>query len=314
MTKGLFLRIPLLVGLLFVLSHMEAQDTKGLEGRWDLTIEKDGKSLPSWLEIKHSGRSTLVGRFVYAMGSARPISVVKVDDEGNFRFAIPPQWEEGAEDMIFTGRLDDDAKLSGSMIYTDGSVSTWTGKRAPILAHNDHPKWGQPIEVFNGKDLTGWHATKENQWIVKDGILTSPKPGANLVTDQKFTDFRLEAEFRYPENGNSGIYLRGRHEVQIADSKGMEASDIQFGAIYGFLTPNAMAAGEPGTWQRYEITLIGQRVTIIANGKAIITDQTIPGITGGALDSDEGAPGSLFIQGDHGPVEFRKFVVTPVVE
>ncbi len=305
--------MTLLLSFLLLISYVDAQNTKELEGRWDLTIEKDGKSLPSWLEIKHSGINTLVGRFVYTMGSARPISVVKVDDQGNFRFAIPPQWEGGAEDMIFTGKLDD-AQLSGSMIYTDGSVSSWTGKRAPVLPHNDSPKWGKPIEVFNGKDLTGWHVTGENQWIVKDGILTSPKSGSNLLTNQKFFDFKLVAEFRYPENGNSGIYLRGRYEVQIEDGKGKEPSDIYFGGIYGFLTPNEMAAGDPGTWQRYEITLIGSRVTIVANGKAIITDQSIPGITGGALDSDEGAPGSMFIQGDHGPVEFRKFVVTPVVE
>lgn len=305
-------RLTLLLSFLLLFKCVDAQDIKELEGRWDLTVEKDDKSLPSWLEIKHSGRSTLVGRFVYAMGSARPISVVKVDNNGNFRFSIPPQWEGGTEDMIFMGRLEN-AKLTGSMIYTDGSVSSWTGRRAPVLPHNDNPEWGKPIEIFNGRDLSGWHATGDNQWIVKDGILTSPKPGANLVTNEKFTDFKLVAEFRYPENGNSGIYLRGRHEVQIADSKGMAPSDIQFGAIYGFLTPNEMAAGDPGSWQRYEITLIGQRVTIVANGKAIITDQTIPGITGGALDSDEGAPGSMFIQGDHGPVEFRKFVVTPVV-
>ena len=313
MTKRLYLRIIWIAGLFLLFGPLDAQDTNEIEGRWDLTVEKDGKSLPSWLEIKHSGRGTLVGRFVYAMGSARPISVIKVDDKGNFRFSIPPQWEGGSEDMIFTGRLDE-AQLTGSMIYTDGSVSSWTGKKAPKLSYNSNPKWGTPIDVFNGKDLTGWYATGENQWFVKDGILTSPKPGANLVTNQKFTDFKLEAEFRYPENGNSGIYLRGRHEVQIEDGKGREPSDIHFGAIYGFLTPNEMAAGDAGTWQRYEITLIGQRVTIVANGKSIITDQAIPGITGGALDSDEGAPGSMFIQGDHGPVEFRKFVITPVVE
>ncbi len=313
MTKRLYLRIIWIAGLFLLFGPLDAQDTNEIEGRWDLTVEKDGKSLPSWLEIKHSGRGTLVGRFVYAMGSARPISVIKVDDKGNFRFSIPPQWEGGSEDMIFTGRLDEE-QLTGSMIYTDGSVSSWTGKKAPKLSYNSNPKWGTPIDVFNGKDLTGWYATGENQWFVKDGILTSPKPGANLVTNQKFTDFKLEAEFRYPENGNSGIYLRGRHEVQIEDGKGREPSDIHFGAIYGFLTPNEMAAGDAGTWQRYEITLIGQRVTIVANGKSIITDQAIPGITGGALDSDEGAPGSMFIQGDHGPVEFRKFVVTPVLD
>jgi len=122
----------------------------------------------------------------------------------------------------------------------------------------------------------------------------------------------LEAEFRFPKNGNSGIYLRGRYEVQIADNYGLEPSDIYFGGIYGFLEPNEMAAKPAGEWQRYEIKLIGNRVTIVANDKVIIKNQNIPGITGGALDSNEGEAGPIMIQGDHGPVEFRKFVITPI--
>jgi len=313
MTDNYMLRLILLFTLSYtLLGNLEGQESASLEGRWDITIDKDGKQLPSWLEVKHSGRATLVGRFVYAFGSARPISVIEIDDNNSFRFSIPPQWEPGSSDMVFVGRLEDDA-LAGSMIYTDGSVSSWTAHRAPELRYKSNPSWGRSVDLFNNSDLSGWHATGDNQWIVKDGILTSPRSGANLVSDEKFTDFKLEAEFRYPENGNSGIYLRGRYEVQIADSKDMSPSDIQFGAIYGFLTPNTMAAKDAGEWQHYEITLIGSRVTIIANGYKIVNDQIIPGITGGAIDSDEGAPGPFMIQGDHAPVEFRKLVVTPVL-
>jgi hypothetical protein len=52
-------------------------------------------------------------------------------------------------------------------------------------------------------------------------------------------------------------------------------------------------------------------ITIVANGKQIICNQAIPGITGGALDSKEGEPGPIYIQGDHGPIEYRNIVLTP---
>ena len=305
-----FLLITLSISTALTVSAQEAHE---LEGRWDLVITKDGKDLPSWLEISHSGISTLVGRFVHASGSARPISEIKLND-GGFRFAIPPQWEPGTADLIFAGRLVGD-KLEGVMVYTDGGVSQWVGTKAKSVSYSSSPKWGKPIELFNGKDLSGWHPSGEmNQWEVNDGILKSPKPGSNLISDQAFSNFKLHAEFRIQKDGNSGIYLRGRYEVQIADNKGMDPASILFGGIYGFLTPNVMAAKAPGEWQTYDITLNGNRVTIVANGQAIITDQIIPGITGGALDSEEGMPGSFFIQGDHGPVEFRKFTVTPMID
>lgn len=300
----------LTVLLLIISSIIFSQETNPLEGRWNLTISQEGKQLPSWLEISHSGNKTLIGRFVYAFGSARPVAEVKVND-GKFSFTIPPQWEPGEGDMAFEGVLDGD-KLKGTMVYTDGKKYTWTGMRAPKLNHNDYPVWGAPKAIFNGKNLDGWHAMGENQWVVKNGILTSEKSGANLVSDEKFNDFKLHIEFRYPEGSNSGIFLRGRYEVQIADNIGLEPSSIYFGGIYGFLTPNEMVAKPAGEWQVYDITLIGRRVTIVANGKEIITDQIIPGMTGGALDNNEAEPGSFLIQGDHGPVEFRSIVVTPM--
>lgn len=284
------------------------QSSSSLEGRWDMVITKSGKELPSWLEVRHSGNHTLVGRFVYAGGSARPVSEVKFK-EGKFSFAIPPQWEPETTNLEFEGIITGE-NLKGTMLYTDGKTYSWVASRAPALRPNKNPVWGKPVSLFNGTDLKGWHAMGENQWIVESGVLKSPKSGSNLVTDNSFADFKLHIEFRYPKGSNSGIYLRGRYEVQIADSKGMEPDDGQFGGVYGFLPPNEMVAKDPGEWQSYDITLVGRMVTVVANGTKIICDQLIPGITGGALDSKEGEPGPLLIQGDHGPVEFRNIVIT----
>ena len=140
--------------------------------------------------------------------------------------------------------------------------------------------------------------------------MRSPKSGSNLVTEASFSNFKLHIEFRYPKGSNSGVYLRGRYEVQISDSKGLTPSRDQLGAVYGFITPTEMVAKDPGEWQSYDITLVGRMITLVANGKTIICNQEIPGITGGAIDSKEDAPGPLLIQGDHGPVEFRNILIT----
>jgi hypothetical protein len=235
-----------------------------------------------------------------------------VNVEGNkINFSIPPQWEMGMKDLVFEGTLEND-KISGTIIYPDGKQGTFVAERAPLMAWEKEPAWGEPVKIFNGKNLDGWVAQKpQNQWIVENGVLKSPKSGSNLLTTQKFKDFKLHVEFRIPKGSNSGIYLRGRYELQIIDSKGQEPSSILFAGIYGFVTPNQDAALDAGEWQSYDITLIGRRVTITANGKTTICDAVIPGITGGAIDSKEGEPGPILLQGDHGPVEFRNIVLTP---
>jgi hypothetical protein len=279
-------------------------------GRWDLTVQIGDQSVPSWLEVKLSGFSTLVGYFVGDSGSARPISKVNVND-GKITFSIPPQWENADKDMVFEGTLEND-KIKGIITSSSGDKHSFVGERAPLLKRTASPEWGKPIILFNGKNLDGWHPQKtNNQWVAENGILKSPKPGTNLMTDQKFEDFKLHIEFRYPEGGNTGVYLRGRYEVQIEDSKGKEPSSVYLGGIYGFLTPNENVAKSPGEWQTYDITLIGRRVSIEANGKTIICDQIIPGITGGALDSKEGEPGPIMLQGDHLPADYRNITITP---
>ena len=288
----------------------QQQPPPPIVGRWDVTVQSPTGNYPSWFEVHRSGYRALVGQFVGQSGSARPIANVEFANN-EFRFSIPPQWEQRDTEVKFEGKLEGD-RLTGWTTDKDGKRLTWTANRAPSLRRSAPPKWSNPVKLFNGTDLTGWKPMSgDNQWKVINGVLTNTKAGGNLVTNQTFTDFKLHAEFRYPKGGNSGIYLRGRHEVQIEDSAGQEPMSVHLGGIYGFLTPNEDAAGKPGEWQTFDITLIGRLVTVVLNGKTIICNQEIPGITGGALDSDEGAPGPLYLQGDHGPVEFRNMILTP---
>lgn len=288
-----------------------AATAKDLIGRWDITMDENGKTVPSWLEVKLSGNSTLTGYFVGVSGSARPIAKVTFKD-GKFSFTIPPQWEKGDQDFVIEGELAGD-EIQGTLVTSEGKKHNWKGVKAPYLYRTTPVVWAKPIALFNGKDLTGWKALGENQWVVKNGVLTSPHSGANLISDQKFTDFKLHVEFKYQKGSNSGVYLRGRYEVQIEDSpKDAHPSSVLFSGVYGFLPPNQIAALGPDQWQTYDITLIGRMVTVVANGKTVISNQEIPGITGGALDSKEGEAGPVYFQGDHGPIEFRKIIITPI--
>lgn len=281
-------------------------------GRWDLTVTGPKGAYPSWLEVSLSGSRTLVGRFVGGGGSARPISRV-VFDNGAVRFSIPPQWEREAADMVFDAALTDDT-LRGTIVTPAGERHPFTGRRAPALRRSAAPAWGAPVTLFNGTDLTGWTTFGgTNQWTAEAGVLKNAKSGANLKTTATFTDFRLRIEVNCPKGSNSGIYLRGRYEVQVEDAIDPEPKSTDLGGIYGFLVPNENATAGAGNWQTFDITLVGRRVTVVLNGKTIIGDQTIPGITGGALDSDEGAPGPIYLQGDHGAVEYRNLRITPAV-
>lgn len=315
--------LPLIVGSLLlslILIGMRDCQVQGDEpaknppiiGRWDLTVKAADEVYPSWLEVRRSGYQTLVGSFVGRFGSARPISRVEFEN-GRLRFSVPPQWERPQKDLTFEGRLEKD-ELKGEVVDENGRRVAWTGGRAPSLKRDRPNQWDERIELFNGKDISGWKPRSnqtKNGWIVRDGLLVNETPGNDLLTERKFTDFQVHAEFRYPKGSNSGIYLRGRYEVQIEDNYGDEPDSHKIGGVYGFLTPCLNAAKKPGEWQSMDITLVGRVVTVVFNGERVIDRQTIPGITGGALDSDEGSPGPLLLQGDHGPIEFRKVTLTP---
>lgn len=282
-------------------------------GGWDLTVQGPDGEYPSWIEIERSGRKSLIGRYVGQFGSARPVSKVEFE-QGTIRFSVPPQWEDRKIDVDVEGHIDGDV-LRGEVTGDKGERLRWEARRAPKLSREAPKSWGSPISLFNGRDLAGWkprHSSKKNGWLVRDGILVNAESANDLVSERKFNDFKLNAEFRFPSGSNSGLYLRGRYEVQIEDNFGQEADSHRFGGVYGYLTPSLNAAKPAGQWQSLEITLIGRQITVILNGERIIDRQTIPGITGGALDSNEVEPGPIMIQGDHGIVEFRTLTITPV--
>lgn len=287
-------------------------EVPAIVGAWDLVVGEGERTYPSWFEVRVSGRGTLVASFVGKSGSARPVSEVEFGD-GAFRFSIPPQWERVVGDIVVEGSVEGDA-VQGTIASGPGAATPFSGRRAPLLKRTEEPRWGEPVELFNGQDLSGWKTrSSRSRWSVRDGLLRNDARSGDLLTEALFEDFRLHAEFRYPEDSNSGIYLRGRYEVQIEDNYGLEPDCLYIGAVYGFLTPCMNAARPAGEWQTLDITLLGRAVTVVLNGERILDRQRVPGVTGGALDSDEGAFGPIMIQGDHGPIEFRRLTLTPAV-
>lgn len=308
--------ITLSIFLCIMIAATAAQAQSGIPGsqavgKWDITIQTSAGEQPSWLEIKSSGNQALVGHFVGVSGSARPISEINYSEENQtYSFTIPPQWTQ-RDDVQFEFSLEKD-KLEGWTTDPDGERLQWTGVRAPTLERTEEAEWGETIQLLD-EDLSKWIIPEDNQFQMQNGVMVNQESGGNLVTKQKFEDFKLHVEFRYPEGSNSGVYLRGRYEVQVVDSYGQEPESHLLGGIYGFIAPSVNAAKKAGEWQTYDITLQGRMVTVVLNGEEVICNRRIPGITGGALDSNEGEPGPIMLQGDHGQVEYRNVTITPAV-
>jgi hypothetical protein len=294
---------------------------KAFVGRWDLTIkDANGKELPSWLEVSgfkewttaHREQEIWKARFVGRWGHARFLPTVSIDG-ANIHFVSPKEEEGSKADLVYDGKLEGE-RLSGTAQGPDGTPWTWTGKRAPVLKPRTNVKWENPITLFNGRDHSGWYfdnPEKASSWTVKDGCLVNKSAGSNIATERKFMDFKLHVEVNCPSNANSGIYLRGRYEVQVEDDSFDEPPNHRMGAVYGFLAPVPEQPRRPDVWQTFDITLIGRYVTVVQNGQTIISNQEISGITGGAFDSREELPGPIYLQGDHGGIAYRNIILTP---
>lgn len=201
----------------------------------------------------------------------------------------------------------------------------WSGAAAAELGKPDKEGW---IALFNGKDLTGWHARDKrhkNNWVVEPGgILHNKATGSDLISDVKLMDHELHIEFKVPKRGNSGVYLQGRYEVQVADSYGRRPGRHMCGAIYGKIAPKVNASKPAGEWQTYDIKFYSARrgpdgkiikkarITVVHNGKLIIDNAEIDGLTGGAVDRKEGTPAGLMLQGDHTEVWYRNIKYRPI--
>lgn len=307
------MRFLVAVSLLVFPIQLGAQTT-GLVGRWDLTFGTDQARYPSWFEVVRDGDGWK-GRFQGRSGHATPIVAITTTDD-RFGFAWPNEDNTAAPPTRFDGRVLGGNQLTGIMIPANGPRESFQGIRAPVLERFRTPEWGRPIDLL-ADGLQGWvvrDGAASNGWGLDHGVLSNTPPSTDLVSRRRFGDFRLHVEVNVPPGGNSGIYLRGRHEIQVQDDYGKAPHARRMGGIYGQVTPTSLPAKPAGEWQAFDITLIGRVVTVVLNGVTIIDQAEIPGITGGALDSDEGAPGPVMLQGDHAGVRYRNLRIEPAVE
>lgn len=279
-------------------------------GAWNLTGEAPNANNVYWLEVKDDG-GTLSALFLNRGGSPVPVQDVKIAD-GVLSFSLPGRGETKQTASL---RVEN-GKLTGTVGTPPVKV---TGERPPKWAACDanakHP-FGTPVTLFDGSSLGAWDVQVKDRpigWTIEDGAMTNQPPRANnLVSKEKFKDFRLEAEYKVSPKGNSGIYLRGRYELQVLDDAGRPTEAHGHMSIYARKAPDVNASKPAGEWQTAQITLVGNCVTVVLNGQTVQNNARIAGITGGALDAKETEPGPIMIQGDHEKVWFRKVVVTPI--
>jgi hypothetical protein len=205
-------------------------------------------------------------------------------------------------------------KLTGTQ-KSGEKVVALTGLRAPELKRAAPKAWSDAAPLFNGRSLDGWEPIGDranNRWTVKDGLLINEAHGANLKTTRTFDDFKLHFEVNCPDDANSGFYLRGRYEVQLEyEPLAKNPPERRIGSIYGRIAPQGDLPRTPGQWESFDVTLVGRTVTVVHNGVTTIDRQEIEGITGGALDANEGSAGPFYIQGDHtGGLKFRNITVS----
>lgn len=278
-------------------------------GRWDFDVKTPTGMRANWLGVKESG-SKLEIWFQPTGGHVYRLEDFHLDGSHLTFTAAAASHGHPATTWELNATGD---KLTG--VQKRGSDSTpLTGVRAPALKRAPPKSWSKPEPLFNGKNLDGWEPigdTANNHWVVKDGLLINEAHGANLKSTREFNDFKLHFEVNCPDDANSGFYLRGRYELQLEYvPAGSEPPERSMGAIYGRLAPNSVLPRTPGKWETFDVTLVGRTVTISRNGVRTINAKEIEGITGGALDADEGKPGSFYIQGDHtGGLKFRNITV-----
>lgn len=293
-------------------------------GRFALTIPGGGAG---WLGVEVI-EGELKSSILWGGGSVVPTAATKTEGDTLTITRV----QKSKQQEIVTETIT--AKLSGNVINcttvktkTDGKEfgkAEFSGNRIPpVPAAPDltKVKYGEALSIFNGKDLAGWRLvdqSRDNGWSVEDGVLmnriTPGKHHGNLRTDAEFEDFNITLEVRTQTNSNSGVYLRGIYEIQIAETFGKPLDSHNMGALYSRITPSVAAEKPIGEWQSMSVTLVDRHVTVVLNNQTIIDNKPVLGCTGGAMTSEESKPGPIMLQGDHTNIDYRNVVLRPVVK
>lgn len=328
--------VALLVGLVFAPVYGSAESSDPFVGRWALTIPGGGAG---WLGVAQQ-KGYLEAEILWGGGSVVPTDCSFIH-EGKLHVvrsqAVPRRDEKGKViktdrfPVVIIGEVNGDMMDLTIMSTSDKGVKTeqFSGIRIPNLPPQpdlSKVKYGDPITLFNGKDKTGLKLTDPGAvdgWSVQDGLLVNNPaqkrgephiPYGNIQTEAEFEDFNLKLEVQVDKGGNSGVYLRGVYEVQVAETYGRPADSHNMGGVYSRITPSSTEEKSAGEWQTMDLTLCDRHVTVKLNGKTIIDNQPLMGCTGGALTSDEFKPGPIYLQGDHTGVKYRNIVLTPIVK
>jgi len=313
-------------GSVFQWTGIRAIEKVDVSGTWQLTLETPRRKATTASLVLSQDGSNVTGRYIRARGQEFPVEKGKLDGTKlTFSVTFPlrrralpgtTQQQEGTgASWHYAADIHGD-RVSGTVRgEAGGAVASFSGQR--------HRKWGEPVQVFNGKSLTGWGARDPNRefhWSVRDGAMVNRPPDQDIVSEKQFQDFKLHVEFSLARGSNSGIYLRGRYELQLLDDFGRPPGVHSNCSIYSRLAPSANASKRADEWQTLEATLVGRWLTVVLNGQTVMDNVHLDGITGGAIIpkgasfNDETLPGPLMFQGDHGLVRFRKIEVTPAVE
>jgi hypothetical protein len=279
-------------------------------GRWDFNIATPGGMRASWLGVSDKGGKLAVW-YQPTGGNVFEVKDFKVTGSHMSLVLFPGSGKGPGMSWELDAAGD---RLTGVQKRGDNSTPL-TGVRAPELNRKEPKAWTKPESLFNGKNLDGWEPMgnpANSHWTVKDGDLVNEAHGANLRTTRKFNDFKVHFEVNCPDHANSGFYLRGRYEVQL-EYEPLTANPVErrIGSIYGRIAPKTELPRKPGQWETFDVTLVGRTVTVVRDGVTIIDHQVIDGITGGALDANEGESGPFYVQGDHtGGLKFRNITIS----
>lgn len=293
-----------LAALLLPLALMAQPAANPFLGRWNFTLETPGGTRAMWLGIADRSGAVEI-QFQPTGGNVYPVKTYSL--------------EGGRLALTLAGGATLELEAAGGKLtghFKRGANSTpVTGVPAPKLDRPAPKAWSKPEPLFNGKDLAGWEPMgnpANNRWTVKDGLLFNEEKGSNLKSVRKFDDFKLHFEVNCPAEANSGVYLRGRYEIQVEYHPGSKAPpERRMASIYGRIAPKPDLPPTPGQWESFDVTLAGRTLTVVRNGVTIIDRVEIEGITGGAIDAHEDQPGPFYIQGDHaGGIAFRNITVS----
>jgi hypothetical protein len=300
----------LMVAAALLMPALAQKSTNPFAGRWDFNITTPGGTRACWLGVTAKGGDLEVW-YQPPGGNVYQVKDVHVDGS---HLTLTLSAATASRPAMTWNLEAAGGKLTG--VQKSGDITTeLTGMRSPAMKRSAPTAWTDPEPLFNGKDLAGWEPIGNpaaSHWKVEDGLLLNTAHGANLKSTRKFEDFKVHYEVNCPDDGNSGFYLRGRYEVQIEyEPLTSNPPERRIGSIYGRIAPQPELPRAPGQWETFDVTLVGRMVTVVHNGDTVIDHKEIEGITGGALDANEGEPGPFYIQGDHtGGLKFRNIAVS----